>query len=137
MARLPSKLVLAFCLPILGVVAAEVLWFAGTRLFWLPLALTGLGLLVGLWLASGVRAAERRDRDERLSAFVEVRASEAALRTERDRLLAVLGSMSEGVLVLDGQERVTLANPSVRKLLSLPESRPGDGATSTTRRCSI
>jgi two-component system phosphate regulon sensor histidine kinase PhoR len=80
-------------------------------------------------LAQGVRDEEQRARAERQSAFIESRASEAALRTERDRLLAVLGSMSEGVLVLDGQERVTLANPSVRNLLALPDEEPGDNPT--------
>jgi two-component system phosphate regulon sensor histidine kinase PhoR len=129
MARLPPKLLLALCLPVGGLIAAELFWMAGTRLYWLPLAVASLGLLLAARLAADVRAAERSERAERLSAFVEVRASEAALRTERDRLLAVLGSMSEGVLVLDGQERVTLANPSVRNLLALPEINPGDGAT--------
>jgi two-component system phosphate regulon sensor histidine kinase PhoR len=129
LAPLPFKLFLALCLPAVGVVAADWLWASGSQLYWVPLALCGAGLLVAVRLASDVREKERRARAERQSAFVESRASEAALRTERDRLLAVLGSMSEGVLVLDGQERVTLANPSVRNLLALPDADPGDNPT--------
>jgi two-component system phosphate regulon sensor histidine kinase PhoR len=129
LAPLPLRLFLALCLPAVGVVAADLLWASGSHLYWVPLAVCGLGLLVAVRLAADVREKERRARAERQSAFVESRASEAALRTERDRLLAVLGSMSEGVLVLDGQERVTLANPSVRNLLALPDANPGDNPT--------
>jgi two-component system phosphate regulon sensor histidine kinase PhoR len=128
MATLPSKLLLALSLPVAGLIAAELLWVADTRLFWIPLLIAGIGLVVALRLVSEVRGVERLERSEQTSAFADLRASEVALRTERDRLLAVLGSMSEGVLVLDGQERVTLANPSVRNLLALPEVNPG-GAT--------
>jgi two-component system phosphate regulon sensor histidine kinase PhoR len=44
----------------------------------------------------------------------------AHLRDDRDRLNAILGSMTEGVLVLDARQRITLANPSVRRVLGLP-----------------
>jgi two-component system phosphate regulon sensor histidine kinase PhoR len=44
------------------------------------------------------------------------------LRGDRDRLNAILGSMTEGVLVLDSRQRITLANPSVRRVLGLPAS---------------
>jgi two-component system phosphate regulon sensor histidine kinase PhoR len=46
----------------------------------------------------------------------------AHLRDDRDRLNAILGSMTEGVLVLDARQRITLANPSVRRVLGLPAS---------------
>ncbi len=126
---LPFKLFVALCLPTVSVVVAELLWVSGSQLYWLPIAVCGVGLLIGMRLAADVRDREQRTRAERQSAFAEARASEAALRTELDRLLAVLGSMSEGVLVLDAQERVTLANPSVRNLLALPDSDPSDNPT--------
>jgi two-component system phosphate regulon sensor histidine kinase PhoR len=44
------------------------------------------------------------------------------LRGDRDRLNAILESMTEGVLVLDSRQRITLANPSVRRVLGLPAS---------------
>ena len=42
------------------------------------------------------------------------------LRGERDRLGAILEAMVEGVLVLDREQRVLLANRSVKEILSLP-----------------
>ncbi len=50
----------------------------------------------------------------------------AQLRGERDRLTAIVEAMAEGVLVLDAQRRVVLANPAVRRILALPQDRPGD-----------
>jgi two-component system, OmpR family, phosphate regulon sensor histidine kinase PhoR len=45
-----------------------------------------------------------------------------ALTAERDHLQGILASMSEGVLVVDGEGRVLLANPAFRRLFAL-----GDG----------
>ncbi|HMJ15037.1 MAG TPA: ATP-binding protein, partial [Polyangiaceae bacterium] len=42
-----------------------------------------------------------------------------ALRDERDRLGGLLGGMQEGVLLLDGENRVMLVNPALRSMLLL------------------
>ncbi|HUO86639.1 MAG TPA: ATP-binding protein [Thermoanaerobaculia bacterium] len=42
-----------------------------------------------------------------------------AVTAERDHLQAILASMSEGVLVVDGEGRVMLANPEFRRLFAL------------------
>ena len=49
----------------------------------------------------------------------------AQLRGERDRLNAIVEAMAEGVLVLDAQRRVVLANPAARRILALPQDRAG------------
>ena len=41
------------------------------------------------------------------------------LERDRDRLQSILGAMSEGVVLLDQDRRIQLANPSARALLSL------------------
>lgn len=54
-------------------------------------------------------------------------ASLEALRSERDRLGSILEGMQEGVLVLDGENRVALLNPALREMLLLEsdvENRP-------------
>jgi len=65
-------------------------------------------------LAGGVE-----DLADRLQAAV------ATVSTERSRLGALLASMSEAVLALDGETRVTLANPAALRLLGL--SAPPEG----------
>ncbi len=45
--------------------------------------------------------------------------SHAAIVAERDRLAAVLSVMVEGVLVVDADERIVLANPRLRELLGI------------------
>jgi two-component system phosphate regulon sensor histidine kinase PhoR len=45
--------------------------------------------------------------------------SHAAIVAERDRLAAVLRVMVEGVLVVDAEERIVLANPRLRELLGI------------------
>jgi two-component system, OmpR family, phosphate regulon sensor histidine kinase PhoR len=53
----------------------------------------------------------------RLAATAE--AQFAAVRNERDHLMAILSSMSEGVLVVDGDGRALLVNPAFRRLFDL------------------
>jgi two-component system phosphate regulon sensor histidine kinase PhoR len=53
----------------------------------------------------------------RLAATAE--AQFAAVRQERDHLMAILSSMSEGVLVVDGDGRALLVNPAFRRLFDL------------------
>jgi len=43
-----------------------------------------------------------------------------AIEKQRDHLQAILSSMSEGVLVVDGEGRAVLANPAFRRLFDLP-----------------
>ena len=45
--------------------------------------------------------------------------SHASIVDERDRLAAVLSVMVEGVLVVDAEERIVLANPRLRELLGI------------------
>jgi two-component system phosphate regulon sensor histidine kinase PhoR len=47
------------------------------------------------------------------------------LRAERDLLSRVLDGMKEGVLLLDGDGRVVLANPALREMLLLPQDLAG------------
>ncbi|HEX2253425.1 MAG TPA: ATP-binding protein [Thermoanaerobaculia bacterium] len=49
----------------------------------------------------------------------------AALGAERDHLQVILASMSEGVLVVDGDGRAVLANPALRELFALPDDVGG------------
>ena len=55
----------------------------------------------------------------------ELRARIAEIRAEQDRLAAVVASMVEGVLVLDTDARVVLANPRARELLAIYEPVEG------------
>ena len=63
--------------------------------------------------------ADRRHESERL-----------ALERERDRLQSILGAMSEGVVLLDQNRRIRLANPSARALLSLAAASDADSQAS-------
>lgn len=47
------------------------------------------------------------------------------LRSERDLLTGILSSMNEGVLVVDADRRIVLANRALRDLLLLPRNAPG------------
>ena len=47
----------------------------------------------------------------------------AQLRGERDLLNAIVEAMAEGVLVLDAQRRVVLANHAARRILALPQGQ--------------
>jgi len=51
--------------------------------------------------------------------------TDADLRGERDRLAAVLAALADGVLALDPEGRVLLANPSVERILGLNQSPVG------------
>ena len=59
----------------------------------------------------------------RLAATAE--AQFAAVRNERDHLMAILSSMSEGVLVVDGDGRALLVNPAFRRLFDLASEVAG------------
>ena len=52
----------------------------------------------------------------------EMRARMAALEAERNGLTAILGAMEEGLLVVDAQGQVLMANLSARRILNLPET---------------
>ena len=47
------------------------------------------------------------------------------LATDRARMEAILGGMSEGLLVVNGQGRLQLANAAARRMLRLPEPAEG------------
>ena len=48
----------------------------------------------------------------------------ARLEAERDGLKAILTTMEEGVIVVDAQKRILVANAAARKILDMPESNP-------------
>ena len=52
----------------------------------------------------------------------EMRARMAVLEAERNGLTAVLGAMEEGLLVVDAQGQVLMANLSARRILNLPDA---------------
>jgi two-component system phosphate regulon sensor histidine kinase PhoR len=52
----------------------------------------------------------------------EMRARMAALEAERHGLTAILGAMEEGLLVVDSQKQVLMANHSARRILNLPDT---------------
>jgi two-component system phosphate regulon sensor histidine kinase PhoR len=59
----------------------------------------------------------------------------ATLADERDHLQGILASMSEGVLVVDGEARAVLANPAFRRLFALaPGQVTGRRPLELTRR---
>jgi two-component system phosphate regulon sensor histidine kinase PhoR len=51
----------------------------------------------------------------------------ATLTKERDRMAAILSHMSDGILVVDGDSRVTMVNLAARTMLQLPEDEEIDG----------
>ncbi|QIA27500.1 cell wall metabolism sensor histidine kinase WalK [Thermaerobacter sp. PB12/4term] len=55
------------------------------------------------------------------------------LRTEQARLATVVGAMTSGVLFIDGDGRLRLANPAARRLLDIPEQALGRDYISVTR----
>jgi two-component system, OmpR family, phosphate regulon sensor histidine kinase PhoR len=57
----------------------------------------------------------------------------AALTAERDRFEAVLAGMNEGVLVLDHEGDITLANPAACQLMDLNEDPAGHPARAAIR----
>lgn len=61
-------------------------------------------------LAAAVRALYERSR-----------AQVAELARERDRLAAILDQMTDGVVIVDAQGRVSMANPAARRLFESPE----------------
>ncbi len=64
-------------------------------------------------------------------------AERRVLERDRDRLQSILGAMSEGVVLLDQDRRILLANPSARALLSLaPANDPASSDLSPTQRIS-
>jgi signal transduction histidine kinase len=68
-------------------------------------------------------AASIEERTERLEgAAADLRAQRRAASEERDRLAAVIGSMRDGLVVLDGQGTPLLANAAARPLLELLEA---------------
>jgi two-component system, OmpR family, phosphate regulon sensor histidine kinase PhoR len=64
-----------------------------------------------------------------------VEAQVATLAAERDHLQGILASMSEGVLVVDGEARAVFANPAFRRLFALaPGQVAGRPPLELTRR---
>jgi PAS domain S-box-containing protein len=90
---------------------------------WWFLALATLGAATALYLAFHWLSSRRTTRI--LETQVESRtkalaASEAAARTESERFIATLYSVSEGVLTLDQERRVVLCNPAAETILHCP-----------------
>src|SRR5262245_55201961 len=62
---------------------------------------------------------------ELLQANASLRASEAALATERDTLRAIISSIGDGLCVLDGDGHCTLMNPAAEHLLGWRQHEVG------------
>jgi two-component system phosphate regulon sensor histidine kinase PhoR len=56
-----------------------------------------------------------------------------SLARERDRFSAVLEAMSDGVLAIDGERRITLANPAALEILSMEEDPTGRALAEVAR----
>jgi signal transduction histidine kinase len=77
-----------------------------------------------------------------LASSVDLLASELeerydALARERDDLALLVGSVSEGMLQIDEQGRVALANPAAHTLLGLPRAVVGQPLTSVVRHAEL
>jgi two-component system, OmpR family, phosphate regulon sensor histidine kinase PhoR len=77
-----------------------------------------------------------------LASSVELLAAEMDTRNdvlvrERDDLALLVGSVSEGMLQIDGEGRVALANPAARALLGLPPTVVGQPLTSVVRHAEL
>jgi len=81
----------------------------------------GLAVAVGTWLA--LRATKARKALELSGALSQMTATAqqhiAALTAERNQATAILESMAEGVIALDANGRILLANPAAEALLGL------------------
>ncbi len=87
-------------------------------------------------LASGH---SRRDREARLlvDQATALERRTVASETQRGRLEAVITAMDEGVLVVDTDQRVLLANPRVRDLFSAPAALEGRSLLEAVRQAPI
>ncbi|TWT29272.1 sensor histidine kinase [Blastopirellula retiformator] len=74
-----------------------------------------------VWAAAEDELGETARQFTRMQAAIELRVDQ--LTAESNRLKTVLGSMVEGVIAVDEQQRVLLANGAVRRLLAI---RPDD-----------
>ena len=82
------------------------------------------------WFGEGFEGPEaEQERAASAVAAERQRLEHLALERDRDRLQSILGAMSEGVILLDHDKRIQLANPSARALLNL-RSPSGNGAAS-------
>ncbi len=57
----------------------------------------------------------------------------ADLKAERDRLGGILADMQEGLLVLDGDGRIALVNPALRRMFGLGQEVTGRSVAEATR----
>ncbi len=83
----------------------------------------GVGLV---WLVFSVAAGRRytrRLRHEVLARTAELEASEQAIRRESRRLAVVLGSISDGVVVVGADGRISLGNAAAARLVDVPAER--------------
>jgi len=85
--------------------------------FLLVMVLTGLVFLGGITALLAGRRYQASLQKEVRTRTRELQQSEAAVRSESQRLLSVLGSISDGVLALDEDLRVVLSNPTAQAIL--------------------
>lgn len=114
----------------LAAIAILSMWLDRRLLQPLAQLIDGAGsLATGRYRHRRLAVPEQRDLAElagainRMTANVEEQI--AAVETERDYLSTILASMSEGVLVVDGEGRAVLANPAFRRLFGLPRQVEG------------
>ncbi|EAQ78744.1 sensor histidine kinase [Blastopirellula marina] len=75
-----------------------------------------------VWAAAEDELGETARQFSQMQAAIDLRVDE--LTGESNRLKTVLGSMVEGVIAVDAQQRVLLANGAVRKLLAIRAEDP-------------
>ena len=119
-----------------SLVAAVAMLVAPLTWPWITAALAvscGFALVRARHLSEDALSAARAQEQTTLQRDRERR----ALQRDRDRLQSILGAMSEGVVLLDTERRIVLANPSARVLLQLGSMGAqshhtlGDSLTST------
>jgi two-component system phosphate regulon sensor histidine kinase PhoR len=86
-----------------------------------------VGSAVTAWLMRQLEKDGTKVARVQLVANRQHEAERLSLERERDRLQSILGAMSEGVVLLDQNRRIRLANPSARALLSLAAAAASDG----------
>ena len=79
---------------------------------------------------------------QRLASSIDLLAAEMEKRNEtllheRDDLALLVGSVSEGMLQIEGDGRVALANPAAHALLGLPRTAVGQPVTSVVRHAEL
>ena len=91
-------------------------------LWWL-VAILSAGLVFCIWQLAITRRLLRDAVSETLEATESSQSKSKKTKEEKNRILAVLESMAEGVAVIDPKDQVVLANSVLEKILSLKKNQ--------------